>query len=531
MTHKINDMEQAGNQSSEMFRCKRKMLLVMPLIVAPLLALAFHALDGGKGTAGRVVVSSVKGLNMSLPDARFDPKKKALNKLGVYKQADEDSVRLVERRKQDPYYAGGRTGQGPVRGSGFGSNARAGWFSGTRRDTGLLARPGGVGVGGWKPVGGGLAGLGNGVGHADEQADELLKKLDLLKGVLNRQAGVSGISGREGLSGGLVAGTGGRLGVGMPLSGDGARAGTGMSAAGARQPGFAVGQSLNGQASGGMAARGAIGSDSYTGARMPAVVQGDPDLEKLNGMLDKILRIKYPDRGDTVAPSRDGRPVAQLTGAQKEEVIHTLPVAEGSGSDKGLNKRLVSGVGIPGPGGGQDSGVEVPGTGFMDLDEGPAPDAMVDNGVQAVVAHDQTLVSGEAVELRLSQEALINGVRIPLGTMFSGKAALSGERLQVMVSAIRVGNGVVPVSLEVVDLDGMPGIREPGSINRDVGKESADEAMNTLGVGSFDPSFQGQAAAAGVQAAKALIGRKVRLVRVSLKAGYKVLLRNTKVNR
>jgi len=110
----------------------------------------------------------------------------------------------------------------------------------------------------------------------------------------------------------------------------------------------------------------------------------------------------------------------------------------------------------------------------------------------------------------------------------TGKASLSGERLMIMVSSIRVGNGVVPVSLEVIDMDGVAGIREQGSINRDVSKESADEAIGSPGVTSLDPSLGGQAAAAGLQAAKTLLSRKVRLVRVSLPAGYRVLLRNTK---
>jgi hypothetical protein len=110
----------------------------------------------------------------------------------------------------------------------------------------------------------------------------------------------------------------------------------------------------------------------------------------------------------------------------------------------------------------------------------------------------------------------------------TGKASLSGERLMVVVSSIRVGNGVVPASLEVIDMDGVARIRENGSINRDVSKESADEAIGSLGVTSLDPSLGGQAAAAGLQAAKTLLSRKVRLVRVSLPAGYRVLLRNTK---
>ena len=101
----------------------------------------------------------------------------------------------------------------------------------------------------------------------------------------------------------------------------------------------------------------------------------------------------------------------------------------------------------------------------------------------------------------------------------------------VSVGSIRVGNSLVPVSLEVVDLDGISGIRMPGSINRDAGKESADEAINTIGMTSVDPGLGAQVASAGLQTARSLMSRKIKLVRVSLKAGYKVLLRNVKNNR
>jgi hypothetical protein len=78
-------------------------------------------------------------------------------------------------------------------------------------------------------------------------------------------------------------------------------------------------------------------------------------------------------------------------------------------------------------------------------------------------------------------------------------------------------------------MDGLPGIHIPGAITRDVAKESADQGISTMGLNALDPSLSGQAATAGIEAAKALISRKIKLVRVSVKAGYQVLLKNTKV--
>jgi hypothetical protein len=43
---------------------------------------------------------------------------------------------------------------------------------------------------------------------------------------------------------------------------------------------------------------------------------------------------------------------------------------------------------------------------------------------------------------------------------------------------------------------------------------------------SVDPSFKAQAAAAGISAAKGLLSRKVKQVKVLVKEGYRVLLKS-----
>jgi len=65
-------------------------------------------------------------------------------------------------------------------------------------------------------------------------------------------------------------------------------------------------------------------------------------------------------------------------------------------------------------------------------------------------------------------------------------------------------------------------------MGRDVSKESADEALNGLSLAAVDPSLGEQAASAGLQFARSLAGKKVRLIRVGVPAGYRVLLRNIK---
>ena len=433
--------------NKEMFLRKRKMMLLLPVILVPLLTIGFYALGGGKGGDEGKGIVLTKGLNMSLPEARFDPKKKVLNKLGFYQQSEQDSLRLRERRKRDPYYGF----KDSIRGMGMAANK----FH--------LEKPG-------------SGGLNLAPAATDVQAGELLRKLDLLKGMVNREQ-----------QGALPE---------LPFPGKVA------GRADYREAGLAERDAARAELPGEWTGR--------SSAKFPAVpgsgFQGDPDLDKLNTLMDKVLKVRYPGDGplrDTVPGAPEVRVVPALTVPVPEEVMSTL-----SGEDK--------------------DDLE---TGFIDLDDGRRSDTLAENMIAAVVDGTQTLISGEAVALRTTGDAMLGGIRVPKGTALAGRATLSGERLLVTVNALRLESRVIPVSLEVVDMDGMPGIRVKGSITRDVSKESADEAVGSLGMTSVDPSAAGQATVAGIQTAKNLLSRKIRLVRVGLPGGYRVLLKNSKVNR
>ena len=62
------------------------------------------------------------------------------------------------------------------------------------------------------------------------------------------------------------------------------------------------------------------------------------------------------------------------------------------------------------------------------------------------------------------------------------------------------------------------------AITRDVAKQSTDNALQSVALSSLDPSIGAQAASAGIETTKSLLSKKVRLVKVQVKAGYKILL-------
>jgi hypothetical protein len=226
----------------------------------------------------------------------------------------------------------------------------------------------------------------------------------------------------------------------------------------------------------------------------------DPQLDRLSGMLDKIVHIQHPmaGRADSSRPSAPGPAALPLEQPRMESAVKDLAAD-----------------------GGEEEG------GFFGLDGENAVDTLaMGNAFPAMIPEAQVLVAGATVALRLTQEARIGGVLVPRDELLYGKAALSGDRLLVNINSVRVGGSVYPVALQVYDLDGLAGIHVPGAITRDVLKQSAAEGVSGLGVVAADPSLGAEAASAGIEAARSLLSRKIALVRVTVPEGYRVLLKN-----
>ncbi|RUT68519.1 conjugative transposon protein TraM [Flavobacterium cupreum] len=231
----------------------------------------------------------------------------------------------------------------------------------------------------------------------------------------------------------------------------------------------------------------------------------DPELQQLGGMLESILDIQHPDRVQ--------EKLRKASEAQRGQVF-TISTRVEESPVSSLQNNLVHTNGYAQ-------------NGFYSLDE----TALIDpaqNAVEALIHETQTIVNGATVKFRLMNDIFINGIKIPKDNFLFGTASLKGERLTININSIRYNNSLFPVDLSVYDMDGLIGIYIPGAINRDVAKASADRSMQTLGVPSLDDSWAAQAAGAGIEAAKSLLSKKVKLVKVVVKAGYKVLLRDEK---
>lgn len=167
---------------------------------------------------------------------------------------------------------------------------------------------------------------------------------------------------------------------------------------------------------------------------------------------------------------------------------------------------------------------------FYGLDDEVIGGKSEENAIEAVIHDTQEVVAGAAVKMRLLNDIFINGKLIPKDQLIYGVCAISGERLSIEIGSIRTGNYLLPVSLTVHDLDGMEGIYIPGAISRDAAKQTSDEAIQNMQLMTMDPSIGAQAASAGIEATKGLLSKKAKLIKVTVKAGYKILLKDTKLN-
>lgn len=145
---------------------------------------------------------------------------------------------------------------------------------------------------------------------------------------------------------------------------------------------------------------------------------------------------------------------------------------------------------------------------------------------RAVVSGDQKVSEGSQIKLCLQDTLYIDKQVIPKGQFLFGICQLINQRLLLNIKTIRLGSSILPVDLSVYDLDAMPGINVPEAIMGEALRSGSDNALQRLPLMGLDQSVPTQLAGAGVEAAKGLFSKKVKRVKVRLKADYPVLLRN-----
>ena len=151
------------------------------------------------------------------------------------------------------------------------------------------------------------------------------------------------------------------------------------------------------------------------------------------------------------------------------------------------------------------------------------------NTISASVYGYQTVTDGQTVRLRLLEPMAVDERIIPKGSIIVGATKIQGERLNITITSIENGKMIIPVELSVYDTDGQEGIFIPNSMEVSAAKEVAANMGGSMG-SSINISSDAKAQLASdigkglIQGTSQYVAKKMRTVKVHLKAGYQVLL-------
>jgi hypothetical protein len=148
--------------------------------------------------------------------------------------------------------------------------------------------------------------------------------------------------------------------------------------------------------------------------------------------------------------------------------------------------------------------------------------------IPAIIDGKQKVADDSAVKLKLTDTVTIKKQLLPKGQQLFGVCQVTNQRLLLTIQNIRLEKQIIPVSLTVFSLDGMPGIPAPEAELSGAASNGADNALQSMQFLTMDQSLGMQAAAGGINAAKGLFSKKVKKIKVKLKDEYPVLLRINK---
>lgn len=450
---------------SQQFLRQRQMLLLAPLVMVPFIVLTFWSLDGGKASAkaNDAKVAEQRGINTNMPAANLTANEPT-DKMSLYAQAKKDSL---DKRINTPVTDTNNLQKiGQTTASKYGQGPVV-------NNTGLNPSP-------VQPR-----------GYKDPNEEKVKRKLNELYQQMGQTGNVNPGVGSSNMA--------------IPN-----------------------------------------GDDEETNKQLAQIHQSmkelsadkgadDPEMQQLNGMLDKIMDVQNPQRvrerlrEKSLLNKEAVYPVSASNDEGHVSIIRQTSYNQASG--KYQNSPKVP-AGMPGSykpkyqnrPAYSVTGPQVKRNSFYGLGNANNSLSAEPNAIGAVVHQNQTLVTGATVKLRLLSDIYVNGVRISKNNFIFGVASINGERLNISINSVRFQNSLFPVSLSAFDLDGLSGIYIPGAIERDASKDAAAQGLQGVDYSTLDPSITAQAASAAVTGAKGLLSKKIRLVKVNIKANYRVLL-------
>lgn len=147
---------------------------------------------------------------------------------------------------------------------------------------------------------------------------------------------------------------------------------------------------------------------------------------------------------------------------------------------------------------------------------------------KACIHGDQTVVTGSTVRMRMLEDAVVCGMKIPANTFFYGVATLGANRLEVVVNNLKVGNTISPVSFVIFDNDAMEGLNLPNNMKAQAAKRMQQGLVQNIdmplaSIGTMTSEIT-SAVNATTQIAKQILNMKLSQVKVHLKSNYQMYI-------
>ena len=147
---------------------------------------------------------------------------------------------------------------------------------------------------------------------------------------------------------------------------------------------------------------------------------------------------------------------------------------------------------------------------------------------KACIHGDQTVVTGSTVRMRMLEDAVVCGMKIPANTLFYGVATLGANRLEVVVNNLKVGNTISPVSFVIFDNDAMEGLNLQNNMKAQAAKRMQQGLVQNIdmplaSIGTMTSEIT-SAVNATTQIAKQILNMKLSQVKVHLKSNYQMYI-------
>lgn len=391
---------------------KKKAMLVMPLIVAPFIVFIFWVLGlVGPAEAKASGASAARGININLP-AAIPSADSSWDKLHFYEQADKDSAKLRQLRRQDPYLNDDKFERDPLKK--YSAKAR------------------------YQPY------PAEALHEADEEERKVYEKIKAIHEQMEHR----------------------------PIT----------KKKTAVQPVRGVQLNTN--------------KDVDRLERMMQMMeskdrQEDPEMQQIKQLMESIKDVQHPERVSERMKTEEA----------KAKVYEVSAVQAGDAP----------------------AIATIQGNRFYSMDDvGNASPSVQD--ISAVVHDEQTVASGDVVKLRLTQPVFVNNQTLAENSFVYGEAKVNGNRILVHVAYVQVQGKHLPVSLDVMGHDGMPGIPVRASKASMAAAQTVDRSAQGVDIRSVDHSLGAQIAGAAIQSGKQLLKKQTKLLRYTIPAGYTVQL-------